>query len=451
MKLTHEVTKLEKSAVCLTVTVGQKDVADTYNDTMSKYTKNAVIPGFRKGHVPQSVLEKKYGAMIKEAAAMDIVDKSIREVFDAEDMAQNLPLSYSHPALKNVPELKVSEDMTYSVTYDVFPKVDAPDLKGVAIKEPQVAVKDEDVNKALERLRERNAYVVDKAGDTVENGDVVTMNYAMLDEDGAEVAGTKREDFTFTVGSGMNVFQFDDELLGIKKGETRKINKTYAEDHPNKSVAGKTLTYTVTITAVKERKLPELDDDFAQDVKDSYKTLSDLKEGVKKDLESAKDEKLLEIKKEELLKQLLEKTPFDIPQSMLDMELNGRWDTMAQEYGATPEEFEKIARTSGSTKEQTLKEWETTSADTLKKQILVSELVKSRNVAVTPEEVEAEYEKMAEANDAEVEDIKKYYEDPKVKEYLLDSIKEKKMFHSIFDEVKVQKGDKMTLDELIKK
>lgn len=450
MKLTHEVSNLEKSAVCLTVTVSQKDVADTYNATMSKYTKNAMIPGFRKGHVPQSVLEKKYGTMIKEAAAMDIVDKSIREVFDAEDMASKLPLSYSRPALKNVPELNTAEDMTYSVTYDIFPEVGTLDVSGLAIKEAQVSVTDDDVKKALENLRERNAFVVDKAGDTVEKGDVVTMNYAMLDDDGAEVAGTKREDFTFTVGSKMNMFELDDEIVGLTKGETRKINKTYAADHPNKSAAGKTLAFTVTITAVKERKLPDLDDDFAQDVKDSYKTLSDLKEGVKKDLESAKDEKLLEMKKEELLKELIAKTPFDIPQSMLDMELNSRWDTLAQQYGTTPEDFERIAKTSGSTKEQTLKEWESTSTDTLKKQIIVSALVKSRNVSVTPEEVEAEYKKMAETSDAEVEDIKKYYEEPKVKEYLIDSIKEKKMFEALFKEIKVQKGSKMTLDELMK-
>lgn len=452
MKLTHEESNLEKSAVCLTVTVSQKDVADAYNAAMGQYTKNAMIPGFRKGHVPQNVLERKYGRAIKEATAMDLVEKSLQEILSDDKMSDIRPLGYSQPALKSVPVLDITQDMVYSVTYDVFPKVNIADLSGISIKEPQVAVSDEDVNRSLEILRQQNALVTDKADDTkVEKGNVITVNYAELGEDGSEIAGTRREDFTFTVGTGSNLYHIDDEVIGFAKGETRKITKTYDDSIEDKHIAGRTIALTVTVTAIKERKLPDLDDDFAQDVKDSYKTLDDLKAGLRKNLERAKDDKLASIKRDELLKQLIEKTPFDIPASMLKMELNGHWDMMAQQYGTTPEQFEQMAAATGQSKDAIFKGWESESEATLKKQIITDALVKSRNISVTPEEVEAEYKRMAEDSDAEVEDIKKYYEEPKAKEYLIDSIKERKMFDVLFKEVKVQKGDKITLDALMKR
>lgn len=452
VKLTHEINNLEKSAVSLTVTVSQKDVAEMYETTMSKYTKNMMMPGFRKGHVPQSVIERKYGQAIKEATAMDIVEKSLQEILSDEKMEDARPIGYSQPSLKAVPPLDTDKDMTYTVTYDVFPKVVIEDLKGVEIKEAAVSVADSDIDKALERLRERNALVVDKKDDSkVEKGDVITINYAELNEDGGEVAGTRREDFTFTVGSGQNLYKIDDEIIGFSKGETRSIVKKFADDYEDKRIAGKSVTLSVTVTAIKERQLPELDDDFAQDVKDSYKTISDLRSGIRRELEMSMEDKVLALKREELLKILIDKYPFDIPQSMLNMELNGHWDLMAQQYGTTPDQMEKMMAAAGQSKEQVLKDWESESTATLKKQIIVESLVRSRNVSVLPEEVEAEYKRMAENNDAEVEDIKKYYEEPKTKEYLIDSIKERKMFEMLFKEVKVVKGDKMTLEELMKK
>lgn len=451
MKLTHEVSNLEKSRVSLTVTVSQKDVEAAYSTTMGQYTKNAMIPGFRKGHVPQNVLERKYGPAIKDATAMDLVEKSLQEILQDESMVNARPLGYSQPSLKSVPSLDTTQDMTYTVTYDVFPKVNVQDVGGITIKEPQTAVSDDDVNKSLDILREQNALVVDKADDTkVEKGNVITINYAELGEDGSEVAGTKREDFTFTVGTGANLYKVDDEVVGFAKGETRKITKTYKDDIEDKHLAGRSVTLNVTVTAIKERKLPDLDDDFAQDVKDSYKTLDDLKAGLRKNLERARADKLSSIKRDEILKQLIEKTPFDIPESMLQMELNGHWDMMAQQYGTSPEQFEQMASATGQDKETVLKGWESEAVATLKKQIITDSLVKARNVSVTPEEVEAEYTKMAEDSDAQVEDIKKYYEDAKTKEYLIEGIKERKMFDMLFKEVKVQKGDKMTLDALMK-
>ena len=254
MKLTKEFTSLEKSAVKLTVTIGTKDVEDSYNSTLSKYVKSAQIPGFRKGHVPASVLERKYGEAIKADTLSELIDESFKQIFDEE--TDNKPLPYAQPVMDTVPEFDISKDLTYSVTYDIFPKVSVKDFSGISYKEPQVAISDADIKEELKNMQERNALVVEKKDATVAKDDIVTINYCELDENGNKIAGTDREDFVFTVGSGENIYKIDDEIIGMKKDETKSITKKYKKDDPDEELAGKTKNISVTIKAVKIRDLP---------------------------------------------------------------------------------------------------------------------------------------------------------------------------------------------------
>ena len=123
MKVTKEIEKLEHSAAKLTVTIAKKDVADFYNDTLKKYVKQVQIPGFRKGHVPANVLERKFGDSIKQEAAAELIDQSLNEIFSDEKETENRPLPYAQPAMDKMPEFDVTKDFTYTVTYDVFPTV----------------------------------------------------------------------------------------------------------------------------------------------------------------------------------------------------------------------------------------------------------------------------------------------------------------------------------------
>ena len=137
MKVTNEITKLENSAVKLTVTIGKKDVATEYNTSVAKYAKNLQIPGFRKGKVPVSVLERKYGDALKADAAAELIEKALGEVFETID---EKPLPYTQPSMEEVPVLDVTKDLTFSVTYDIFPTVKIESLDGITIKEPVVEV-----------------------------------------------------------------------------------------------------------------------------------------------------------------------------------------------------------------------------------------------------------------------------------------------------------------------
>ena len=160
-----------------------------------------------------------------------------------------------------------------------------PEYKGLEIEYPARKITDEDVNAEIERLREQNAMVITKNG-AIAEGDIVTIDYAELDENGNEMAANKRDDFTFTVGSSYNFYKLDKDLVGMKKGDQSVIEKTYGDDSGmGTDYLGKTVRINVKIKEVKVKEIPELDDDFAQDVKDEYKTVADLLkvEEVKKD------------------------------------------------------------------------------------------------------------------------------------------------------------------------
>ena len=449
MKVTNEITKLENSAVKLTVTIAKKDVAASYNESITKYAKNIQIPGFRKGKVPVSVLERKYGEALKAEAASDLVEKALGEVFET---IEEKPLPYAQPTMDEVPVLDVTKDLTFSVTYDIFPTVKIESLDGITIKEPVVEVGEAELNKELQQIRERNAMVLDKKDDeTAAKDDIATVNYCELGDDGAELEGTQRQDFVFTIGSGQNIFKFDDDIIGMKKSETKEITKTYGDDFEDKELAGTTKKIKVTLTALKVRNLPDLDDELAQDVNEKYKTLEDMKSDIMRNMEAIRDRRINEIKSNALLEQLVEKYNFDLPKSMVQAELDHRWRMMAQQFGTTPEQLDKLVASSGQSKETMLTEWTGDAEKMLKSRIIVESLLKDRNISVTPEEIEQEMESIAEKSGVSVEEVKKHYADPRSKEYLIDDTKEQKLYKELFGQVTVTTGDKMAFADLFKR
>ena len=453
MKVTKEVTKLENSAVKLTATISKEEVVAGYNKNIAKYAKNVQLPGFRKGKVPPKVLEQKYGDSLKQEALADLIDESLNQIFAEEDAKDIRPLPYSQPRLENdkIPEFSTDKDLVFTVVYDVFPTVEVKDFSKIEVKEPQCEVGEKELNEELKAIQERNAMVIDKKdGDPVEKDNIVTIDYSELNDDGSVVDGSKREGFVFTVGTGENIYKIDDDIMGMKKGDTKEITKTYAKDDADADLAGKTKKISVTVKAIKVRDLPALDDDLAQDVNEKYKTLDDLKKDITKGLEANLKRKIEEVKSQSLLDQLVEKNPIVLPASMVAAENEHRWTMMAQQFRTTPEQLEKMVAASGQTKESMLEQWAGNAEKMLKARLVVDALLREKNISVTPEEVESEYAKLAEESGTSVEEIKKYYDEPRAKEYIIDEIKEKKLFEELYKQVKVSKGDKVAFADLFK-
>lgn len=453
MKVTKEISKLENSAVKLTATIAKEDVVSGYNKNISKYAKNVQLPGFRKGHVPVKVLEQKYGDSLKQEVLADLIDESLNQIFAEEESKDIRPLPYTQPRLDGdkLPEFSTDKDLTFSVVYDVFPSVEVKDFSKIEVKEPQVEIGEKELNEELKAIQERNAVVIDKKeGEPVEKDNIVTIDYKELDDSGTAIPGSEREGFVFTVGTGENIYKIDDEIVGMKKDETKEISKTYDAKEENKDLAGKAKKISVTVKAIKLRNLPALDDELAQDVSEKYKTLDDLKKDISKGLESAKNRKIAELKSQSLLEQLVEKNPIVLPKSMIQAEMESRWRMMAQQFQTTPEQLEKMISASGQSKENMLTQWTGDAEKMLKSRLIVDALIREKNIAVTPEEVEAEFAKIADESGSTIEEVKEHYEDARAKEYIIDEIKENKLYDELYKQVKVSKGDKVKFADLFK-
>jgi trigger factor len=451
--VTREIERLENSAVKLTLKVSKDDVRAEYDKIVNEYAKTIQIPGFRKGKVPRDILIRKFAEAFRSETLTHITEQAITETFDDEEFpGEDRPLPYSRPEVRDdLPEPDPEKDFEFSLFYDVFPQFTVGTWQGLEVEAPDVSVEDEDINRELELIRERNAIVQDREDDTPSvKGDVVTVNYAELSEAGETMPGTERQDFVFTLGSGNNIFHFDDEVTGMKKGETRDITKIYPADFTDSTLAGQTKKIRVTVTAVKERQLPDLDDDLAQDVDEKFQTLDDLKANIRKRLTGNLERKLRDIKVSGILEKILETTPIALPESMICIELEGRWRALARQLGTNSEALAKSMGNSGpNAREAVFEGWRKDVIKSLRSRLVVEALISDRKLDASDEDIEKEFETIAADSDIPIDEVKEHYEPENMQEYLKEDIKEKKLFNLLLAENTVKAGGKKKYLDLV--
>lgn len=439
--------RLEHSAVKLTVTIPQSEVRKGYDTMMKEYTKTVRVPGFRVGHVPTSVLERKFGDSLRMDAMGRILEEAVEEaVKDADDK----PLSYRSPELDGAPDFAIDKDFTFSVTYDVFPAVTAPDYKGIEIDIPQVEIAREDEDREIARIRDTNAIVVEKEGTAVK-GDVVTIDYCELDTGGNTVEGSSRQDFTFEVGTGYNLYKFDDEIVGMAKDAVKVIEKTFPADYDYTELAGRSVKLSVKLTRIKEKKLPDLDDEFAQDVSEKYKTMADLIASVRSTLEKNLENRLRQMKEKALVEGLLARTTVDLPASMVDAELGMRWDNMKRQMGVdSDEKMDQIASYSGKTREILLAEWRPSAEKGIATRLVLDKLLEEGKYECSDSELEAELLRQATESNLSVDEVKAEYAKRSSMEYLRERVKEDKLMADILAAAIVKPGERLAYVDVVK-
>ena len=453
MTVTKEITRLEKSSVKLSISIAKDDVRSEYDKILSEHAKSIQLPGFRKGKVPKDVLIRKFGDALKGEALNKIMEKAVEEVFQEDALPrESRPLPYSTPQMEEEPKLDLENDLNFSMTYDVLPEVKIEKWQGFELEIPDVTIEEEDIARELEAIRERNAIVLDKDdGEAAAKDDVVTVNYSELDESGQTLEGSARQDFTFTLGSGRNIYKFDDEVTGMKKGETREFPKFFPEDFDDKELAGKKKTLSVTLNALKSKKLPELDDDLAQDVDEKFQTLDDLKNSIRDRLLKDLDYRLRALKVNALLEKIMEAAPVEIPDSMLKMELDSRWRNLARNFNTDAEGLYKMLGNASGGAGAIVEEWKPEAAKSLHSRLIIETLIEEQKLEASDEELEQEFEKVAAESGATVEDIKKYYEAERARDYLKEEIKERKFLDILLEKNTVKPGKKEKYIDLISK
>ncbi len=446
MIVDKQVEKRENANVKLTVTLDSSYVSGEYQNLLKDYSKKAHIKGFRPGKVPPKVLESKFGESLKAETTQRVLEESLKKIFDEID---EKPLPYSQPSLEDEPELDLEKDMTFSVSYDIYPDVEVGEYSGLTIEEPVVKVSDDDLQRELAAIQEQNAITMDKESGVVAKDDIVTVNYVELDEDGNEIEETRREDFTFTVGTEMNRYKFDDEVVGLKIGEPEEIEKSYAEDFEDEELAGTTKRIRVTVTAVKQRDLPEIDDELAQDVSDEYETLDDLKADIRKRLEKSVENRVRQQKVEQLLGKVLETSSVPVPESMVRAELEQQWRNFLQQFGGNEEQILPLIEAQGRTKEDFLEQWREQSTTRLKNQLLTQKLLEHEEIEASDEEVDAYIAEQAEGSSMTAEQAKEHYRSNNMLEYVRHEVQERKLFDALFEKNKVKKGKKQSVMDVM--
>jgi trigger factor len=441
--------KLEHSSVKLSVSVPKDEVKKEYDAILREYSASVKIDGFRKGHVPASVLERKFGESIRLDAMSKIMEKAVEEAITDID---EKPLAYSQPSLEGQPSLDFEKDFDFAVIYDVFPQMPSVDSSNLEIEVPKAEVQAEDEERELKELRERNAIVVEREGAAkAVKGDVVTVDYREIGEDGQAVAGSERADFTFEIGTGYNLYKFDDDIIGMAKDEEKTVEKIFPADFEYKELAGRSVKIGVKLTKVKEKKLPELDDDFAQDVSEKYKTLADLKADLRIQLEKRLSDRLRQIKEKAVVDGLLARVTVDLPRSMVDAELGMRLESMKRQMGIDADDkFDRLLSFSGKTRPALAEEWRPSAEKAITTRLVLEKLAEEGKYECSDADLEAEYARQAAEASLSVEEVKAEYDKRGSLDYLRDRIKEDKLMEAILAAAKVKEGARASFMDLFK-
>jgi trigger factor len=353
--------------------------------------------------------------------------------------------------VEEAPQFELDQDLTFSLVYDVLPTITVGQWKGLTVEVPDVTITEQDLSRELEEIRDRNAFVLDRDDDAqARNGDVVTINYCEIGEDGEELPDSRRDDFVFTLGSKTNIYEIDDDIAGMKKGETKDVTKTYPEgDSVEQPLAGKTVKLRLTLTALKEKKLPDLDDELAQDVDEKYNTLDDLKNSIRERLEKSLALRIRDVKINKLLEKIMENTPVILPESMIKVELDGRLRSLARRFGTDVEGILRMMAQTGTNPDEIEKNWRASAERALHSRLIIETLMEEQHIEVSDAEVEQELEKIAVDTEKPLEEVKKQYGEPQAAEYIKDSIRENKLFELLLKENTVKTGFKANYLDLM--
>ena len=334
MKVTVEdVSPVQKR---LKVEIPAHRVDEQINQVVNRLKRSVAIPGFRKGRVPRSILEREYGPEIKSEVLQALIEESIGEAIRQSEVTMLL-----EPQLDSSSEVESGKPFEYSVLMDVEPEVEIPDFRKFELVRPGFQVSDEEVEEQLEALRRQFGSVetVDEPR-PLQEGDIAIIDYRAF-VDGEEIQELANEDYFVEVGKGNFNETLEKGLIGMEKGEEREIEVTYPEDALNSLVAGKTVKYKVTLKNIQTRNLPELDDEFAERFGIGLKTMDDLKDKLREQILKEKKEAVESVLRNQLFDKLLEGADFPVSERLVEKKLDQMIDNIAghmQERGVNLEQ-----------------------------------------------------------------------------------------------------------------
>ena len=393
-----QVEKLEKNMAKLTIEVSAEDLEKAMQAAYQKAKGRITLPGFRKGKAPRKMIEQMYGkGIFLEDAANALIPEHYSKALEECDLE-----IVSQPEI-DVTQAEPGKAFIFTAEVAVKPEVTLGEYKGVEVPKSETEVTDEDVDAELKKEQEKNRTVtVEDRG--AENGDITTIDFEGF-VDGEAFEGGKGTDYPLTLGSNSFIPGFEDQLVGSKAGDHVEVKVTFPEEYQAKELAGKEAVFQCDVKKVEAKELPELDDDFAQDVSE-FDTLAEYKEDVKKNLTEKKEKAARTAKENAAVDKAIENAEMDIPDAMLNTQVRQMLDDFSRRMQSQGLTMEQYFQFTGMTLDKMQEEMKPQALKRIQTRLVLEKIAEVENIQPTEEEVEEEFKKMADAYKMEVEKIK---------------------------------------------
>ncbi len=394
-----QVEKLEKNMAKLTIEASAEDLEKAIEKVYQKQKKQINVPGFRKGKVPRQIVEKMYG---KEVFYEDAANELIPDAYD-KALSECEEDIVSSPRIE-VTQIEAGKPFIFTATVALKPEVKLGKYKGVKIDKIDAEVTEEDVDAEINRERENNARTITVEDRPVKDGDLTTLDFEGF-VDGVAFDGGKGENYPLTIGSGAFIPGFEEQLVGAKIGEEVEVKVTFPEDYQAENLKGKDAVFKCTVREIKEKELPEVDDEFASEVSE-FDTLAEYREDVKKNLTEKKEKDAKNARESAAIKAVVDEAEMEIPEAMLETQQKQMVDEFAQRITMQGLSMEQYFQFTGMTYEKMVEQMKPQAEERIKSRLVLEAVASAENIEVTDEDYEQELKTMAEVYQMEADKIK---------------------------------------------
>ena len=394
-----QVEKMEKNMAKLTIEVSAEELDKAMQNAYLKARGKISIPGFRKGKAPRKMIEQMYGkGIFLEDAANALIPEHYSKALEECDLE-----IVSQPEI-DVTQAEPGKAFIFTAEVAVKPEVTLGEYKGVEVPKSETEVTDEDIDAEIKKEQEKNSRTVTVEDRGAENGDITTIDFEGF-VDGVAFEGGKGTDYPLTLGSGSFIPGFEDQLVGAKAGNHVEVNVSFPEEYQAAELAGKAAVFQCDVKKVETKELPELDDDFAQDVSE-FDTLAEYREDVKKNLTEKKEKEARAAKENAAVDKAIENAEMEIPDAMLNTQVRQMMNDFAsrmQSQGLTMEQYFQFT---GMTAEKMQEEMKPQALKRIQTRLVLEKIAETENIEVSEDEVNEEISKMAEMYKMEADKLK---------------------------------------------
>ena len=408
-----QVEKLEKSMAKLTITVEAAKFDAAVDSAYQKNKGKIALPGFRKGKAPRAMIEKMYGTgVFYEDAANELIP----EAYETAAKESELEI-VAQPEIE-VTQMEKRTDFIFTATVAIKPEVTLGDYKGIEVEKKEAEVSEEEITAEIDKAREANSRLITIEDRATEDGDTVIIDFDGY-VDGKQFEGGYAEDYTLVLGSHSFIDNFEDQLVGKNLGEDVEVNVTFPEEYHVDELKGKPALFKVKIKEIQKKELPELDDDFAQDVSD-FDTLDEYKADVEKKILENKENQIKREQEDQIIEKIIENAQMEIPQQMIAAQTRQMTQEFAQRLQSQGLSLEQYMQFTGVTPQKMMEDLEPQALKRIQSRLVLEAVVAAENIEASDEEIDKELENMASMYQMAIDKLKELIGDDEKKQIGMD-------------------------------